>query len=65
MVTEAVAARQKWEYRVEYIASTLKDDTAKIVGHLTLFGEDGWELVAAWPEMHRYFFKRPKAAPEE
>jgi hypothetical protein len=63
MATEVVATSQKWEYKVEYIASTLKEDTVKIAGHLNEFGEEGWELVAAWPEMHRYFFKRPKSPP--
>ena len=38
---------------------------AKIAGHLNAFGEDGWELVAAWPEIRRHFFKRPKLAPGE
>ena len=60
MSAPVVAAPQKWEYKVEFIASTLKEDPAKIAAHLNVFGEDGWELVAAWPEMHRYFFKRPK-----
>lgn len=64
MATAIVAARQKWEYKVEYIASTMKEDTTKITGQLDAFGEDGWELVAAWPEMHRYFFKRPKLPSE-
>ena len=62
MATEVVSARQKWEYKVEYIDSVLNEDTAKIAGHLNVFGEDGWELVAAWPEMQRFFFKRPKSA---
>ena len=64
MSTSVTAAPQKWEYKVEYIASVLNENTAKIAGHLNLFGEDGWELVTAWPEMHRYFFKRPKVASE-
>ena len=47
---------EKWEYRIVWVSSAMKDDAQRNECILNQYGANGWELVSA--DRMCFYFKR-------